>query len=286
MNYKLKKKRIRERTWRLIYLISAVLLAILLVVMGALLVGTMGSNGENRPFYADVHYPSLNILLIVDSEVDGRLDSAVMMRLDVNLGEIIVTALDVDLQVEIGGRNGNLRQHYSYGTEVFLKSAVAELLEIEVDRYAVINRQVFSTMVDNFGGVVFNVAQDLEINVLDGLPIIIDGGISTLTGAQAFSVLNFANWDDESALEMQEILIASIVNARLTEHNLGRSAANFNVFVNGARSNISAMDSVRYLPFLEYLTENERGARALPLVIEDGAITARSLNDFRAIFAD
>lgn len=286
MNYKLNKKRVRERTWRLIQLISAVLLVVLLVIVGFLFYATLSDGEQGRPNNIDAHYPSLNILVAVDGELEGELDSAFLLRLDIEHEELVVTALDVSLEVEFDGHSGPLGRHYDYGTVALLRLAVEELLGIEVDRYAVVGSLGFAAVVDGFGGVVFEVAQNLEIAVPDGLPIIVDSGISTLSGTQAFGVLGYENWRDISTLEVQENLIAAIIDTRLSVRNLERSSVNFNIFVNGSSTNISVMDSVRYLSFLEKLVEGEQGVRVLSLVVEDGVIDSRSLAEFRNVFGD
>ena len=269
----------------MIYIISAVFLVLVLTTMVFILINSLSGEDEQRQNFYEMQYPSLNVLLIIDSELESQLDNVMLMRLDVENDEIIVTALDVDWATTVGGRGASLAEHYAYGTEMVLKAAIGEILNIEIDRYAIIGRQIFATMVDNFGGVVFDVTQNLEIDVPNGLPIIIDGGVATLAGMQAFSVLSFDDWDDASSLEVQEELLAAIINTRLSERNLSRSSVNFNAFINNVGSDISAMDGVRYLQFLENFKENEGEVRTFTLEIEDGAIISRNLRDFRAIFA-
>lgn len=104
----------------------------------------------------------VNILLIGnDSRTngdDGRSDAMILLSISRKTKKIYMTSLLRDMYVEIPGHDGNrLNAAYSYGGAELLMETVEKNLDIDVNRYILVNFEAFANLVDAVNGV------DLEL---------------------------------------------------------------------------------------------------------------------------
>lgn len=148
-----------------------------------------------------------NILLIgSDSRTqgdEGRSDAMILLSVSKKTKTIHMTSLLRDMYVEIPGHDGNrLNAAYSFGGPELLVQTIKQNLDIEVNRYVVVNFQAFANLVDAAGGVKLELSNEEvqwvnaylnEYNMLRDMPIdtdYLDGalsGIIHLNGPQALA---------------------------------------------------------------------------------------------------
>uniref|UniRef100_UPI0040572150 LCP family protein n=1 Tax=Acetatifactor sp. TaxID=1872090 RepID=UPI0040572150 len=99
-----------------------------------------------------------NILLIGNDSrengEDGRSDAMILLSISDKTKTIHITSLLRDMYVEIPGYKGNrLNAAYSFGGAELLMETVEQNLDIEVNRYMLVNFEAFAKLVDAVGGV-------------------------------------------------------------------------------------------------------------------------------------
>jgi len=138
----------------------------------------------------------VNILLIGsdsrDNSDDGRSDAMILMSISNKTHTIQMTSLLRDMYVDIPGHDGNrLNAAYAFGGPELLMKTISQNLDIEVNRYMVVNFEAFANLVDAVGGVKLNLSNDEvnwvnaylnEYNMLRGMPIDTDYLDTTLSG--------------------------------------------------------------------------------------------------------
>jgi len=148
-----------------------------------------------------------NILLIGSdsrtAEDEGRSDAMILLSISNKTRSIQMVSLLRDMYVEIPGHDGNrLNAAYAFGGPELLLQTVSQNLDIEVNRYVVVNFQAFANLVDAVGGVELDVSNEEvawinaylnEYNMLRDMPIDTDyldtslSGNISLNGPQALA---------------------------------------------------------------------------------------------------
>lgn len=108
----------------------------------------------------------INILLIGNDSrengEDGRSDAMILLSLSTKTKKIYMTSLLRDMYVDIPGHEGNrLNAAYSFGGAELLMETVEQNLDIEVNRYVLVNFEAFANLVDAVDGV------DLELSAAE-----------------------------------------------------------------------------------------------------------------------
>lgn len=108
----------------------------------------------------------INILLIGNDSrengEDGRSDAMILLSVCPKKQKIYMTSLLRDMYVEIPGHDDNrLNAAYSYGGAELLMKTVEDNLDIEINRYMLVNFEAFANLVDTVGGV------DLELSAAE-----------------------------------------------------------------------------------------------------------------------
>lgn len=187
-------------------------LAAVFCVLWVFLVGYIYEKMEYRPSETLASQPVqeegvTNILLIgSDSRTqgdEGRSDAMILLSVSKKTKTIHMTSLLRDMYVEIPGHDGNrLNAAYSFGGPELLIQTIKQNLDIEVNRYVVVNFQAFANLVDAAEGVELELSNEEvqwvnaylnEYNMLRDMPIdtdYLDGalsGIIHLNGPQALA---------------------------------------------------------------------------------------------------
>lgn len=180
----------------------------------------------------------VNILLIGNDSrskgEDGRSDAMILLSVSSKTKSIHMTSLLRDMYVQIPGYKGNrLNAAYSYGGAELLMQTVEDNLEIEINRYILVNFQAFANLVDAVGGIKLELSNEEvqwvnaylnEYNMLEGKPIDTDyldtslSGMIHLNGPQAlaYSRNRYIGTDFGRTERQRKILSAVIKKLPLT----------------------------------------------------------------------
>ena len=123
---------------------------------------------------------------------DGRSDAMILISISNKTKTIHMTSLLRDMYVDIPGHDGNrLNAAYAYGGPALLCETIKQNLDIEVNRYVLVNFQAFASLVDAVGGVDLEVTNEEvqwinaylnEYNLLEGKEMTTDYLDTSLSG--------------------------------------------------------------------------------------------------------
>lgn len=188
--------------------------------------------GENEyisdaELYSDAD--QINILLVgVDAregETDSRSDTMILVTLDNKNGQIKLTSFLRDSYVEIAGRNrsSKLNSAYFRGGIQMLVDTLELNFGVEIPYYALVDFEIFMTVVDELGGINVDVTEKESYYTYHsgdvGVPVRIEAGEDVLlNGQQAlwYSRIRYLD-SDFMRTQRQRKVITAIVDKALTK---------------------------------------------------------------------
>lgn len=238
-NRKKKKKRHPVR--------NTILVLLCLVIVAVSCVGFYGYNTakdllslfntdeqlkENLYISSDELYSDtdqINILLVgVDAregDTDSRSDTMMLVTLDNKNGQIKLTSFLRDSYVEIAGRNrkSKLNSAYFRGGIQMLVDTLELNFGVEIPYYALVDFEIFTTIVDELGGINVDVTEKESYYTYHsgkvGVPVRIEAGEDVLlNGQQAlwYSRIRYLD-SDFMRTKRQRKVISAIVEKALTK---------------------------------------------------------------------
>ena len=164
----------------------------------------------------------LNVMLIGSDSMSagdqGRSDSLLILSLDIRHKKIKVTSLMRDIWLTIPGHGQDrFNAAYAYGGPKLTIETIEKNFGIYIDRYAVVDFEGFSNIIDSLGGIDMELTSPecSYINKYSGDPHILKGaGVKHLTGLQALHYARDRNsiGSDYDRTSRQRNVIKSVVN--------------------------------------------------------------------------
>lgn len=171
----------------------------------------------------------INILLVgVDAregDTDSRSDTMMLVTLDNKNGQIKLTSFLRDSYVEIAGRNRNSKLNSAYfrGGIQMLVDTLELNFGVEIPYYALVDFEIFTTIVDELGGINVDVTEKESYYTYHsgkvGVPVRIEAGEDVLlNGEQAlwYSRIRYLD-SDFMRTKRQRKVISAIVEKALTK---------------------------------------------------------------------
>ena len=148
------------------------------------------SNGRERKKYC------YTVLVYgVDNDAGGS-DTNMLMRFDAENKKIDVVSLPRDTLMSNGHK---LNSSYNNGGTEKLRSNIEDMLGVPVDFYVSVDLQGFISLVDQIGGVDFDVPEDMDYDdPYQDLHIHFKAGLQHLNGQQAMEVVRFRHNNDNT----------------------------------------------------------------------------------------
>ena len=145
-----------------------------------------------------------NILLYgVDNDAGGS-DTNMLMRFDAEGKKIDVVSLPRDTLMSNGHK---LNSSYNNGGTEKLRSNIEDMLGVPVDFYVSVDLKGFIALIDQIGGVDFDVPEDMNYDdPYQDLHIHFKAGLQHLNGQQAMEVVRFRHNNDNTGYSGQQDL--------------------------------------------------------------------------------
>lgn len=160
--------------------------------------------------------------------IDGNTDTIIILSINQNNKEIIMTSIMRDLNVAIPGHGTNkINSAVPYGGHTLLMKTIYDNFTIDVEKYVAIDFYSFIAIVDEIGGVEIDVkSNEIEecndrmgfINRIEGADandgFIKTSGLQLLTGKQAlaYSRIRHVGNADYERTSRQRIVLTAIIN--------------------------------------------------------------------------
>ncbi len=226
---------------------NTILVLLCLIIVGLSCVGFYGYNTaqkllssfntdepleENLYISSDMLYSDaeqINILLVGidarENDTDSRSDTMMLVTLDNKNGQIKLTSFLRDSYVEIAGRNrsSKLNSAYFRGGIQMLVDTLELNFGVEIPYYALVDFEIFTTIVDELGGINVDVSEKESYYTYHsgkvGVPVRIEAGEDVLlNGEQAlwYSRIRYLD-SDFMRTKRQRKVISAIVDKALTK---------------------------------------------------------------------
>ena len=166
-------------------------------------------------------------LLVGTDKSGANTDSLILVRYDADEQTVNMASIPRDTRVDVQRKLKKINAAYANGGMGQLKEEVSRTFGIPIDFYAKVNVKGFAALVDELGGVDFDVpcnmnyddpAQDLSIHYQKGM--------QHLSGQQALEVCRFrhnndlSGYTDTGRMETQRAMLATIAKKLLSWKNL------------------------------------------------------------------
>lgn len=179
----------------------------------------------------------LNILLIgIDSRSDsnaGRSDTMIIMSINRNTKQIILTSLMRDCYVAIPGRGNNrLNAAHAYGGANLLMQTIEANFGIHIDYFARVNFFSFMDIVDAVGGIDINLTEAELPHVNSASTAdnkITSAGVNHLNGPQALAYARIRYVGSDYARTQRQRTVLQTVANKMRQMSLGELNSFLNV---------------------------------------------------------
>lgn len=177
----------------------------------------------------------------------GGTDTIMLGVFDTKAKQASLISIPRDTVVYQNGKYRKINSTYAGGEEA-VAEAVRDLLGIPVDYWVSVNLKAFSTIVDQIGGVYFNVPVDMDYeDPYQDLYIHIPAGYQLLNGKKAEGVMRcrscYASADIGRTATQRAFLVA-LAKQAITPSNAGNVTSLINTFSKYVRSNMPLNDMV------------------------------------------
>ena len=190
------------------------------------------ANGKERKKYC------YTILLSgVDNDAGGS-DTNMLMRFDAENNAIDIVSLPRDSLMSNGHK---LNYAYNNGGTDKLRSEIEDLLGVPVDFYVSVNLKGFVALIDQIGGIEFDVPCDMDYDdPYQDLHIHFKAGLQKLNGQQAMEVVRFRHNNDNTGyggrqdlgrIETQQAFLKAVAQKLMKIENLPAMAETFLKYV-------------------------------------------------------
>ncbi len=170
--------------------------------------------------------------------------------------------------------------HYSgeaLGVEFSVKQ-IEELLQVKFEYYAKIDTESFRYLVDEIGGVEFDVPQRMYYRDPEqGLYIDLEPGLQTLNGSDAEGVIRYRKSDpnnpiskgypegDLGRVKTQQGFMRALITQLVSKDKLlSNLPAMLNTYIQYVTTNFNPANGVKYLPYLKGISSDKISTYTLP----------------------
>lgn len=138
-----------------------------------------------------------NILLVGCDDGHGNADTMMVMGYDVKNGKVGVVSVPRDTMIDRTWTSfPKLNAAYGKGGVELLKQEIGATLGIPIDYYVRVDLKAFVEIVDELGGIDFNVPQDMYHDDEGGFVINLKKGQQHLTGRKALELVRFRGYSN------------------------------------------------------------------------------------------
>jgi len=192
-------------------------------------------------------------LLMGTDDGNGNADTLMVASYDVKEQKVGVVSVPRDTIVDRDWtRYPKINGAYSRGVEQVRKE-VSHLLGIPIDFYIKVDIKAFVALVDEVGGVDFNVPVDMNYDdPWQNLSIHYQKGVQHLTGQQALEVVRFrhnndmSGYSDVGRTQTQQALLTAVAKKVLSWGNVPKIAGFVDIFAVYVDTDLSVSDMVYF----------------------------------------
>ena len=194
-----------------------------------------------------------NLLLAGTDGGDRLTDTLMLVRVDLDNSSISLLSLMRDTRVRLGRSYGKLNAVYGRDGMDGLIACVKELTGAPVHYYALVDLSAFKIIIDQLGGVDFEVPQDMYYrDPTQNLLIDLKEGMQHLDGEHAMQLVRFRRYveGDVQRTRVQQQFVKALIEQKLKAKNLLKVPDLFNELEGELKTNVTLADILEKAPAL------------------------------------
>jgi LCP family protein required for cell wall assembly len=181
--------------------------------------------------------------------LNGNTDTMIMLRMDPASGQVRMLSIPRDTRVPIPGHGTfKINAANPYGGPTLAARVVADFLNVQVDRYVLLNTRAVVQIVDALGGINVYVPKRLRYNDYAGkLHINLQKGWNLLDGKNAHDFLRFRHDElgDIGRVQRQQAFMQALLAQYMTPANLLKTPQLIGVAKENLETNLTAEEMVQ-----------------------------------------
>lgn len=223
------------------------------------------SNVAVSPLLKNYKVSPVNVLIMVKDNESSNTDSIMCVNYKPNVGQLSLLNIPRDTQVYYNGLRCKINNIYvQEQSGLATCEKVEELLDIKIDKYAVLNLKTISKIVNKLGGVYFDVPVDMRYtDRSQNLKIRIKKGYQKLNGNQVVKVLRFRHKNrsapvtdeynkyygagsDLNRINMQHLFISAFIDQFINLNTIANLDSLLKIVLDEIETNITYNDAIKY----------------------------------------
>ncbi len=197
----------------------------------------------------------VNFLIVGKDHVGENTDVIMVASLNPKTDKVSILSVPRDTRVNLNG-NRKVNSVYSYAgvrgmkKEETLINTVSQVTGLPIHYFAIINLRVFREIVDELGGVEFNVSRTYNYDDdLQELHIHLRPGLQTLNGEQAEGLIRYRHdyaMGDIQRVGVQQEFIMELIRQKLQLQYISKIPSVYNKIEDDIISNLKISDLLTY----------------------------------------
>jgi LCP family protein required for cell wall assembly len=181
--------------------------------------------------------------------LNGNTDTMMLVRMDPTSEQVRIISIPRDTRVPIPGHGTfKINAANPYGGPALAARVVADFLNVQVDRYVLLNTRAVVQIVDAMGGINVNVPKNMRYNDYSGgLHINLKKGWNFLDGKKAHDFLRFRHDElgDIGRVQRQQAFMQALLAQYMTPINLLKTPALLNTAKENLETNLTNEELVQ-----------------------------------------
>lgn len=172
-------------------------------------------------------------LLMGSDDGNGKADTIMLGVFDTKNNTASLISIPRDTLVSISGKDFKVNAAYGLGGEELVRDTVSTTLGIPIDYYVSVDLRAFEAIVDEIGGVWFDVPMDMDYeDPFQDLYIHIPAGYQKLNGKQAVGVMRFRHGyasQDIGRTQTQRAFLTALIKQTVSLSNVTKVTSLANI---------------------------------------------------------
>lgn len=152
-----------------------------------------------------------------EGENAGRSDTLMVAFVNLNEGAVNLLSIPRDTRVALAEGRGTtkINHAFAYGGEPLTRKTIEQMLDIEIDRYVIVDFEGFAGLIDAVGGIEYNVEIPMH-RAVDNINL--EPGLQVLNGHDALAYVRFRGTPtaDIGRIERQQKFIKATIEQVMT----------------------------------------------------------------------
>lgn len=212
-------------------------------------------------------------LVIFGTDQSGlRSDVIMVLSVDPKADTVSLLSIPRDTKIRLNASSHKINEALAVGKESLAIQKVKELTGIGINDYLTVNFAAVETVIDELGGVEFDVPCNMHYNDPDqDLYINIQKGTQLLGGADAVKVLRFRQYPmgDLQRNAVQQDFFKAAVEQKLRAKYIGKIPAIYRLVEENIRSSLSPSELLSYVNTVKKMKDPVIQTFELPVSIAD-----------------